>query len=194
MSSKEISVGEIIYRIPQLLQSRSKYIITNRARMDGISQTTANKLYQFAPGLNIEGGYPFIDLHESNPHALWVNAIVVLDRPILDNFLFCDLVEKIRMNNYPLLENAIDNLNEHHMLARFLLVTLYYVANAKPGSNIVIHFHQDVIAKNLVQIFDIALGDLMNANQIPLMGESDMKQILPYITKLQNVMMLIPIS
>lgn len=70
-------------------------------------------------GLNIEGGFPQRDLIKTNPNGRWVNIIFVLDRPLIDNITFDEILSN---NKYPLLESAIDNLNEHHFLAAYLMV------------------------------------------------------------------------
>lgn len=128
-----------------------------------------HELGKYGAGLNIEGGYPCNDLLKVNPSGRWVNVIVALDRPLIDNMLFDDVIATVTSNAYPLLENAIRSLNEHHVLARFLSITLYYIRllSDKP-SQILIWFHQDVIAHNLIKIFDTMLNHLLNVTNMPL--------------------------
>ena len=51
-------------------------------------------IFDFAKGLNIEGGYPWIKLMKDNQHKLdknkflWINLILVLDAPLFTNILF----------------------------------------------------------------------------------------------------------
>jgi hypothetical protein len=118
-----------------------------------------SRLFEIAGGLNIEAGRPYHDLKRYQKDSLWVNLIVILDRPIVDSVLFSTILEKITQNNYPLLENAIDELNETHMLSIFLLTILYYIEEGKrllnkENINIRIHVHQDKLSQNLIKILD----------------------------------------
>jgi hypothetical protein len=137
-------------------------------------------------GLNIEGGFPYLDLINYNPKAIWSNIIISLDNPIEDNVLFDHILETVNANNYPLLENAIAELNEHQMLATLLLVALYYIENARnilnydseQTINILIYIHQDKIAINLINIIDYYLHELIklfniNSFKITLSYQTD---------------------
>ena len=133
-------------------------------------------LYQIAGGLNIEGGYPGLYLNRDNPGGgtIWANILLVLDRPLIDKILFEDLDRRMRENNYPLLENTIDEINEHQMFAIYLMLILYYKENGRrllgkgehESLNILIHIHQDVTSQNLIKI----LQDLLNT--IPPSGDA----------------------
>lgn len=123
------------------------------------------KIYQLAGGLNIEGGFPGQILKTTNGNGLWINLILVLDRPLIDNILF----DEIFLNNkYPLLENAISEINEHNFLAIYLMIICYYIENGrqiiKKNINdtltLTIHIHQDVIALALINIINTYL-DIM---------------------------------
>jgi len=122
----------------------------------------ACELYRISDGLNIEGGDPYRRLkkdHATKSKFLWVNLIVVLDRPLIDNVLF----EKIfNDNRFPLLENRIDNLNEHQFMAATLLIMQYYIHNCREllhrrDSNpikITVHVHQDPLRMELCKIIN----------------------------------------
>ena len=128
--------------------------------LDDMLWLDLTNLYEIAGGLNIEGPDPYFDLIKQNPNGIWVNAILVLDRPIVDNILFDAVLEVVKINNYPLLENAIDNINEHKMLSIFLLITIFYI-ETYPNKKITIHFHQDILVNKLIEIFDQMLHSLM---------------------------------
>ena len=123
-------------------------------------ETTVDHIYQFADALNIEAGFPYKDLISVNPNGIWVNAVIVLDRPIIDNILFDDVLKKVEVNNFELLENAIDDLNEKYMFAHFLLIAVYYI-ELMPKSHIVIHFHQDIFFKKIISLFDGMLKNIL---------------------------------
>ena len=114
-------------------------------------------IHQLAGGLNIEGGYPCRDLHKTNLHGKWINCILVLDRPFVDKITFDEIFNN---NKYPLLENAVDCLNENHFLAAYLMIIGYYLENGfklfdKDNDKILfitIHIHQDKASKPLVDI------------------------------------------
>lgn len=119
-------------------------------------------LYKLAGGFNIEGGFPAQDLLNSNPNALWVNLVLVLDRPLIDHHLFDDIAAK---NPYPLLESAIANINEAQMLSIYLMTIGYYLQNGttllqKQDLNVCIHIHQDVTCKPLINIIKTYVDDL----------------------------------
>ena len=127
-------------------------------------------LQNIAGGLNIEGGYPYNNLIRDNPNkkVLWSNIVLILDRPIIDNVLFSDLDKKMNEESYLLLENTIDELNEHKMFAIYLMVIGYYLEYGKSllgrmphdDLHITIHIHQDVASINLINIIKKYLDDL----------------------------------
>lgn len=126
---------------------------------------SVSELYKIGGGLNIEGGLPQIDLNKNKgEHAkIWANLVVVLDRPLIDNICF-DFI--LNNNRYPLLENAIDNLNEHHFMTAFLLVICYYIKEChkfvnKEKVKITIHVHQDSICMPLVSLINSHLHRLI---------------------------------
>ncbi|XWV26537.1 hypothetical protein QJ857_gp0530 [Tupanvirus soda lake] len=129
------------------------------------------QLYQLAGGLNIEGGYPILDLLKTNPKGKWINLILVLDRPLVDNVTFDELFLN---NKYPLLENAIDNLNENHFLASYLMIVGYYIdnihkicnKNETEYMNITIHLHQDIASIALLNLLKKYVDDMIKNNQL----------------------------
>ena len=133
----------------------------------------SDELYEIAAGLNIEGGYPQQILVKSNPNrkTIWVNTILILDRPLVDNVLFDELFAN---NRYKLLESAIDVINEHNFLASYLMMILYYIHNGQTlvnktneeQLNIVVHFHQDKKCQPLVQLLDSFLNEAIKLSQI----------------------------
>lgn len=133
-----------------------------------MNQLQINKLYTIAGGLNIEGGLPAQYLLRDNPDkiAIWSNIILILDRPIIDNVLFEELDKRMKSCNYPLLENTIDEINEHQMFAIYLMVVGYYLKhgrnllckNATDSLSITIHLHQDYASRELNSI----LSDMIN--------------------------------
>lgn len=126
--------------------------------LNKLQTVPVNKLYLIAGGLNIEGGYPYQELVSINKNAKWINIIFVLDRPFIDNITFDNIMEIVSNNKYLLLENAIDTFNEHQMLVSILLIVIYYIE--QNPKKILIHFHQDKIAKNLIEIFNNLLIQL----------------------------------
>ena len=124
-----------------------------------VSNMELKNLHELAGGLNIEGGLPAIDLLKTNPNGKWVNLILVLDRPLIDKVIFDDIFTN---NPYPLLESAIDNLNENHFLAAYLMIIGYYLENGrrlfKIDNNktfkISIHIHQEEKSMALVELLD----------------------------------------
>lgn len=134
----------------------------------------ASELYRISDGLNIEGGDPYRRIlkdHKNGSRFLWVNLIVVLDRPLIDNVVFEEIFND---NRFPLLENRIDNLNEHQFMAATLIIMQYYIHNCREllhrrDSNpikITLHLHQDplrmelcrLINKHLCMLVDIPEG------------------------------------
>lgn len=128
--------------------------------LDKLCYLSVNELYKIAPGLNIEGGNPGIDLGSDK---IWACLCLVLDRPLIDDISFDYVMNSMKENAYPLLENTIDTINEKHMIAQMILVALYYIELAveKCYRVVVFHFHQDKIVHNLISIFDKYLHDLI---------------------------------
>jgi len=133
-----------------------------------MNQLQVDKLYEIAGGLNIEGGYPANCLVRDNrwKPTLWANIILILDRPLVDNIIFDELPKKMKTNNYPLLENTIDDINEHKMFATYLMIVGYYLEHGRKLLDkketdkliIMIHMHQDVASVGLLNI----LADMIN--------------------------------
>ena len=164
-----------------------------------------NDLYKIAPGLNIEGGFPYMDLKKNkNCQTKWVNLILVLDRPLIDNIVFDDIFAN---NKYPLLESAIDNLNEHHFLAAYLMIIAYYIENGRqllkknPTDNlkITIHIHQDVSCKPLIKLLKNYIAQILNffgtdMNNIELEFRSDFLNYIAAEYTYDNTDILISLS
>jgi len=116
-----------------------------------------NKLHYIAEGLNIEGGYPYYDVKKANANALWANLVLVLDRPLIDKCNFDTLVAN---NPYPLLENAIESINEHLLFQTYITIIAYYLYNGHALFNkkrdemlyVTVHVHQDVTCQPLIDI------------------------------------------
>lgn len=132
-----------------------------------MSTLPVKDIYVLGGGLNIEGGFPLRDLkktHTSNPR--WVNHVVVLDRPLVDNIVFDDLLAN---NKFPLLENALEDLNEHQFLAVYLMIIAYYIDNGRkfikllPDEKlkITIYVHQDVTCLPLINIIKTQMDDMI---------------------------------
>ena len=135
---------------------------------------TVSTVHEIARGLNIEGGDPYMRMIKDHNHIgrnnfhtiVWANIIVVLDRPLVDGIVFEDIFND---NRYPLLENRIAELNEHHFMAAFLMIIQYYVQNATKILNkmeeenvkITIHLHQDPLRMELCNIINKHLCMLM---------------------------------
>lgn len=123
-------------------------------------------LSKIAGGLNIEGGFPYRDLIKMSPQSLWVNLVVVLDRPLIDHHLFDDILAK---NPYPLLENAIEELNEARMFTAYLAVIGYYCEHGRSLINLsrdvslrmMVHIHQDVICQPLVNLLKKMVDEML---------------------------------
>jgi hypothetical protein len=124
-------------------------------------------LHKFAGGLNIEGGFPALELKKHNQKGIWANLAVVLDQPVMTGETFDDLLGIVTENDYPLLENAINDLNEHKYIAASLLIIIYYLINVPKilnetrKLNMIIHIHQDVTCKPLLMIIKDYLSDIM---------------------------------
>lgn len=114
-----------------------------------------DQIYNLASGLNIEGGRPYHDLIKHSPDAKWINLVLVLDTPLTDNINFNDIFSN---NKYPLLENAIQKINEHQLLSIYLAIISYYFDNAKnifpfqEKIKIMIHLHQFPSCQPLIEI------------------------------------------
>jgi hypothetical protein len=128
-------------------------------------------IHQLAGGLNIEGGFPCLDLHKTNPNGKWINLILVLDRPLIDKITFDEILKN---NKYFLLENAIENLNEKHFFAAYLMIIGYYLENGHKIFNkneneilsVTIHIHQDKISIALISILGTYVNLLIKNNNL----------------------------
>ena len=165
-------------------------------------QIELKNLNILAQGLNIEGGFPIIDLLKTNPNGKWVNLILVLDRPLIDNIVFDDIFLN---NKYPLLESAIDDLNEHHFLAAYLLIIGYYLENGHKlfGINnmfrIMVHVHQDTKSMPLVELIKSYVEKLwpewyLNSKNIILEFKTDYKDYLQTNRNYEYIDLLISLS
>lgn len=109
--------------------------------------------------------------------TIWANIILVLDRPLIDKILFEDLDKKIKDNSFPLLENGIDEINEHQMLSIYLMIILYYAREGRQllarqdKINILVHIHQDVVG--LIGILKELLNKLPTSDNVSVSFESD---------------------
>ena len=132
-------------------------------------------IFDFAKGLNIEGGYPWIKLMKDNQHKLdknkflWINLILVLDAPLFTNILFDDLLKDTK---YPMLENRIEEINEHHFMASFLMILKYYIINGRKLTNkkegpmtLGVHIHQDINCKSLIKLIDEHLTNFISLHE-----------------------------
>lgn len=152
-----------------------KHLIANIYRIDSLEITLyylvteimeIQHLSKVAGGLNIEGGFPHRDLLKTSPQALWVNLVVVLDRPLIDHHLFDDILAK---NPYPLLESAIEELNESKMLTAYLATIGYYCEHGRSLINLsrdmplrmMIHIHQDTICQPLINLLRRMVNEMM---------------------------------
>ena len=114
-----------------------------------------SQLHKIAQNLNIEGGYPGQDLVKTSkyPNPLWVNLILVLDRPLVDGVIFSQVLQTQLTNNYSLLESVFGDINEHNMLAVYLAYMAYY-SDKYPDLPITVHIHQAKHTTNLPIILD----------------------------------------
>ena len=133
-------------------------------------QVKSSDIDQIADCLNIEGGDPYRRLinhkdnhKDSHKKVIWANIILDLDRPLIDHVIFETIWND---NRFPLLEPRIDNLNEHHFMAAFLMIIQYYVSNChkllekedyNENVKITIHLHQD---PSRIEILTIIKGYL----------------------------------
>lgn len=135
-----------------------------------MAQELVSELHNIAGGLNIEGGFPYNYLVRDNvdEYVLWGNYVLVLDRPLIDNILFEELDKKMKENNYPLLENTIDEINEHQMFAIYLMTIGFYLEYGRrilrktktDGLHITVHIHQDTASNNLIDILKTLVYEL----------------------------------
>ncbi|CAH6421692.1 Hypothetical protein KVN_LOCUS422, partial [uncultured virus] len=94
---------------------------------------------------------------KANLRKLWVNIVLVLDRPLIDNITFDELVAN---NEYPLLENSINDLNEHKLFMVYLTIMVFYIENGKQilgfteeeKLKITIHVHQDKKCERFIEL------------------------------------------
>jgi hypothetical protein len=76
------------------------------------------------------------------PEKVYANFVVVLDEPLKDledSSFERLLIEGIRENHFPLLENMLDEINEAQMFAVMLSVLRLYGSRYK---KILVHVHQ----------------------------------------------------
>lgn len=115
--------------------------------------------------LNIEGGNVSRDKHESTK---WGNLVVVLDRPIIDNVVFDTILQHARASKFPLLENAIIELNEPKFLVAWQALIAYYMRkydnsetckNFENLNRICIHIHQFPEFKGIVDLVKMFIVD-----------------------------------
>lgn len=132
---------------------------------------SVTELHRLATGLNIEGGDPGRDLRRTGSHKKWVNLVVVLDRPLVDHRLFDEIAAT---NPYPLLENAIPELNEPRFMIASLMMIGYYLARghdllclpAEQPLRVRIHVHQDVTCQPLLDLLKTYVDDLITAFEL----------------------------
>lgn len=127
-----------------------------------------SELEKHASGLNIEGGYPYNHITNNGElsNKIWVNSVIVLDRPLIDNLLFDVLFKRFTDNSYTLLENVIPEINEPDFIALYCSIIMYYVYNCesllnKDKAKIVVHVHQDKHSINLINILKKYVDDLI---------------------------------
>lgn len=157
------------------------------------------ELYKLAGALNIEGGFPKRDLLKNNINGKWVNLVLVLDRPLVDNITFDDLFAN---NKYPLLESAIDNLNEHQFLAAYMMIIGYYMENGKKDTpeplKITIHIHQDVTCQPLVDLLkkfiELMRNDLNIKRNVMLDFRTDQLSYIKTVHEYESTDILISLS
>jgi len=167
-----------------------------------------SELYTLGGGLNIEGGSPYLDLKRTSK-CKWVNLVVVLNRPLIDNHLFNDILVN---SKYPLLENCIENLNEKHMLASYIMIIGYYLeySHSIVGLSdedtlyICIHVHQDVTCQPLINMLrnyvDTIMttfgfnerGDVLKLHNVKIEYRTDNKWYSPQ--SYENINILISLS
>ena len=127
------------------------------------------ELYSLAKGLDIEGGWPAQDLNNGK----WINLVIVLDRPLIDHDLFDDIFAN---NKYPLLENAIEQLDESRMLVAYLTIIGYYIYNGRnmvgistsDTLRITVHIHQDVTCQPLIDLLRSYVDDLFSMESVTI--------------------------
>lgn len=135
-----------------------------------IRSLCVSDLKSLASGLNIEGGSPYQLLIKQNQYkkVLWINLVLVLDRPLIDHVLFEELDKKMKDNEYPLLENTVDTINEHQMFATYIMIIGYYMEYGREmiGKNktdplrLTIHIHQSELSINMIKLLNEYIGKL----------------------------------
>jgi hypothetical protein len=103
------------------------------------SGITTGELHLLASGLNIEGGWPRLDLLGVSPSTSWANVVVVLDRPLVDGRMFDHIKQTRVKNGWPLLENVIEELDETRFLRSLLRILAFYLERYQ---RVVVHVHQ----------------------------------------------------
>ena len=111
------------------------------------------KLKNIAIGLNIEGTRPTETLPAN---ADWYNIILAVDEPI-KNITFNDLMEKVRMNNYKYIEQAIDSFCVDTYIQQMTQI-INSIKNTGKYSNILVHVHQYTGTTILSQTLEINTG------------------------------------
>lgn len=130
---------------------------------------SVNQLATIAPGLNIEGGFPFLDISEKK--LPWVNLVVVLDCPLMTKVTFDELQKHCYEKNYPLLENGVKEIQEQCFLTVYLAIISYYLEN---HSRITVHVHQSQKdAFGLISILQKYLNLLIDSKQKKIDFRSD---------------------
>jgi hypothetical protein len=136
------------------------------------------ELDQIAGGLNIEGGFPAHELVKTCgfqlDQTLWANFILVLDRPLIDQVIFDKIVQIKNDNNYPLLENAIEEINECHFMVAFYMVISHYLNHGHKLTgvpltnqlNVTIHVHQDRNCQPLIEIIQKMVTDILSKSMM----------------------------
>lgn len=95
-------------------------------------------------GLNIEGGFPRLDLQ---PSTAWGNLVITLDNPLESNITFDELQKDVRKNQFPFLENGLPEINEPQYLVAYLSI-MGFIMHKYPDSIVVIQVHQAPIDAN----------------------------------------------
>src|SRR5439155_148519 len=101
--------------------------------------------------------------------------------------------DDIMANNiYPLLENALDDLNEHQIMAVYLMIVTYYIENGRslmgylPNDHlrITVHIHQDTQCQPIITYIDHYIKDWIKD------FDFDMKNIsIDYMTDQGNYLL-----
>src|SRR6202012_847125 len=110
----------------------------------------------------------------NNKNILWANIVIPLDRPIVDNVVFSKILDDMEKNKYPLLENVIQEINEHNMFSVYLMTICYYIENGRKLTNlkstdplnIVVHVHQDIRCLPLIAIIKNMISGMIKEHNI----------------------------